>query len=375
MELNPINTKRLVDSFLRLTEIDSLSFQEREMADYIKKQMEGLGVITCEDDAGSHYHGTAGNLYGCFNGDGSKEPMLFSAHMDTVSPGTDKHAVLQEDGRITSDGTTILGADDLSAVAILLEVVREIQEEGLAHPDIELLFTIAEEAYTLGAAAFDYSKIKAKTAYVLDVSGSVGTISMQEPTLISFEITVKGRAAHAGFEAAKGINAIAIAAKAITKIRQGQIDEQTTFNIGTIQGGEATNIISEQVIVKGEVRSIRHTWAIELVESAIHTFEQVAATYGASVEAHYDIHLKAYTLTEEDPVVVRYGEVCRELGVQVIYKKTFGGSDNNVLIRNGICGAVIANGMQKIHTREEFTSVEELTRAAQIVKKLMTSSD
>ena len=376
MVLKPIHSDRLLEEFIQLTKIDSLSFMERDMADYIKRKMEELGITAYEDDAGSCCNGTAGNVYGYFyNDENCKQqegPLLFSAHMDTVSPGIGKKAMVHEDGTITSDGTTILGADDLSALAIILEVIREIKEEGLAHRDIELLFPIAEEAYGVGSAAFDYSKLKAKEAYVLDVSGPVGTISMQEPTLISYEITVKGQAAHAGFEADKGVNAIAIAAEAITKIKQGQIDEETTFNIGLIKGGAATNIVPDLVVIKGEVRSIDHEKAVKLVEAAAHTFEETAHRYGGTVESKHTIHLIAYQLEEEDPLVKQYARVCEKLSIPVVYKRTFGGSDNNMFWRNGIRGVVIANGMNQIHTREEFTSVDELVRAAQTVKYLMT---
>ena len=350
------------------------------MADYIKHKMDELGITVYEDNAGSCYGGTAGNIYGYFyneeNGkqeDGNQKdgPLLFSVHMDTVSPGIGKKAIVHEDGTITSDGTTILGADDLSGLAVILEVIREIKEEGLKHRDIELLFTIAEEAYAVGAAAFDYSKLKAKEAYVLDVSGPVGTISMQEPTLISYEITVKGLAAHAGFEADKGINAIAIAAEAISKIKQGQIDAETTFNIGWIQGGEATNIVPEFVVINGEARSIKHEKAVQLVDAAIRTFEETASRYGGTVESKHTIHLTAYRLEEDDSLVRRYAEVCKKLSIPIVYKRTFGGSDNNVFWKHGIHGAVIANGMNKIHTKEEFTSIDELVKAAQTVKRLM----
>lgn len=375
--LNPIHSDRLLKEFIQLTKIDSVTFQERKMADYIKDKLEELGITAYEDNAGSCCGSTAGNIYGYFyNDENDKQEegaLLFSAHMDTVSPGIGKKAIVQEDGTITSDRTTILGADDLAGVAVILEAIQEIKEEGLNHRDIELLFTIAEEAYTVGAAAFDYSKLKAKEAYVLDVSGPVGTISMQEPTLISYEIRVKGLAAHAGFEADKGINAIAIAAEAIFQIKQGQIDDETTFNIGWIQGGEATNIVPELVVIKGEARSIQHEKAVQLVEATIRIFEETASKYGGTAESTRTIHLTAYRMEKEDPLVRRYAHVCKKLSIPTVYKRTFGGSDNNVFWKHGIHGAVIANGMQKIHTKEEFTSVDELVKAAQTVKCLMIS--
>lgn len=373
--MKPIQSDRLLQTFLELTSIDSLSYEERAMADYIREQLTSMHIPIYEDATNKEHPDGAGNVYAWIAGTGhigaNMEPLLLVAHMDTVSPGLRKRAVVHNNGTITSDGTTVLGADDLSAVAVLLEVVRELQEEAIPHRPIELLFTVAEEAYAAGAKSVEYERLQSKEAYVLDVSGAVGTISMQEPTLISFELDVYGKAAHAGFEAAKGINAIAIAAHAISKINQGQIDEQTTFCIGQIQGGEATNIIPEHVKVKGEVRSIDHQKAVRLVEEAIKVFQDTAQQYRGRFESSQKVHLHAYEIEEKNPVVLRYIEACRQQNIPVQYVRTFGGSDNNQLRQHGINGIVIANGMHNIHTKEEYTSINELVQVAETIKRMI----
>ena len=218
----------LLEEFAGFTEIDSVSFGERRMADLLKEKLRALGFETEEDDAGSHYDGNAGNVYGFLKGSLSGEPVLFSAHMDTVEPGIGKKAVFQEDGRITSDGTTVLGADDAAGLTEILGGIRRVLSSGKPHRDIEVLFPIAEEVYTKGTRVFDFSKIRSKEAYVLDLSGPVGSAAVQAPSLISFVLTIHGEAAHAGFEPEKGIHAVTAAALAIARLPQGHLEEDTT---------------------------------------------------------------------------------------------------------------------------------------------------
>lgn len=232
-----INEQRIRDEFAELVEIDSLSFAERDMADCLKKKLLSMGFSVEEDNAGSHYNGNAGNVYGYLKGTLPGEPILLSAHMDVVEPGIGRQAVFSGDGRITSAGDTVLGADDVAGIVEILEGIRAVLEAGLPHRDIEVLFPIAEELYIKGTNVFDFEKIRARDAYVLDLSGKIGTAALQAPSIISFQVTVRGKAAHAGFEPEKGIHAVALMSKAIGKIKQGHIDEKTTFNIGTVMGG------------------------------------------------------------------------------------------------------------------------------------------
>jgi tripeptide aminopeptidase len=367
-----INQKRMVEEFCKLVSIDAISFEERQMADELTSILNELGFAVTEDQAGEHYGGNSGNLYGFLQGTLEGDPILFSAHMDTVTPGKGKKAVVHEDGAITSDGTTILGSDDLSGIVAILEAVRSIQEQGIPHRSIEVLFPIGEEVYLRGSDVFDYSLIKAKQAYVLDLSGPVGTAALSAPTLVSFETTLHGKAAHAGFAPETGIHAIALAAKAITQITQGRIDETTTVNIGTIEGGKARNIVPDSCILKGEVRSLSHEKALKEAEKIKEVLDAVTKEAGVTHSWETSFGCLAYRIPKEDEVVKRYQEVCDALGYETYYVDTFGGSDNNNFVKNGIQGIVLACGMNKVHSLEEYTHVEELTKCASIVFKLMT---
>ena len=367
-----INKTRMAEEFIKLVSIDSPSFKERQMADVLKQYLLRLGFEVTEDEAYKHYDGNAGNIYGYLQGDIEGEPILFSAHMDTVEPAIGKKAVRCEDGTITSDGNTVLGADDLAGVVAILEAVRTIKEKGLSHRSIEVLFTIAEEVYIRGSEVFDYSRIKAKEAYVLDLSGPVGTAALKAPTLVSFTAEFIGKASHAGFAPEKGIHAISIAAEAITAIKQGRIDEETTVNVGIIEGGLARNIVPEKCILKGEVRSLKHDKTLAEIDKIQHIFKETAKSHGAKLEFDTSFGCIAYEIDREHEVVKRFEKVCRELGYETGYIATFGGSDNNNFVRNGITGIVIACGMNAVHSTKEYTHIDELERCGNITLKLMT---
>ncbi|WP_029232308.1 M20/M25/M40 family metallo-hydrolase [Butyrivibrio sp. VCB2006] len=371
--------RKIVERFTSIASIDGESYKERAVADYLKIEFGKSGVVLTEDNVGEKIGGNAGNLYGIYKGEGeikNRKPILFCAHMDTVSPGNGKKVIVHKNGRITSDGSTVLGADDRAAITAILEAFREVQEEGLSHPPIEFLFTVAEEAYTVGASSFDFTKIRSKTAFVPDCSGEYGVYSSQEPTLIYFEIRIEGRAAHAGFEPENGINAIAAAAAAIAGIKQGWTDDHTTVNIGSIKGGTDSNVVSESVIVKGEIRSSVHEDAFRKWNEIETVFKREAAGIGARTECDYGVRLIAYSMeNQEYNSVSRYEKALKKQGIIPIPKKSYGGSDANVLVRNGIDALCIYNPMHDIHTTSEYTTVDELIRTKELFKTLMTSEE
>ncbi|HHT17138.1 MAG TPA: M20/M25/M40 family metallo-hydrolase [Papillibacter sp.] len=370
MKTNPV---RLVDEFMRLVEIDSPTYGERQMADYVMERMRALGLFVLEDDAGDKIGGTTGNIYGLMRGDDSIPPLMFCAHLDTVEPSRGKRAVLAPNGRITSAGDTVLGADDLTAVAAILEALTVLSEGRLRHGPIEVLFTVAEEVYCRGSRVFDFSKVLSEQAYVLDLAGPVGTAAYAAPSIVTFTVTVRGRAAHAGFEPQRGVHAIAAAAEAITRMKLGFVDEETTVNIGLIEGGKATNIVPETCIVRGEVRSLRHDKAMQRAQYAVREFERAAKAVGAEVESEITIAATAYETPQDHPVVTRFEQACRSIKLTTSLIKTFGGSDNNEPALNNITGLVVANAMFRCHSTKEYTTVEELTRAAELTLALMTA--
>ena len=371
------NRERMINDFLELNATDSVSFKERKFADKLKQKLEKLGLKVHEDSVSEKLGSDAGNLYAFWKGEEKLPSILLSAHMDTVEPGIGKKAIYDsEKGILKSDGTTVLGADDIAGIVEILEAIREIQENGRKHNTVELLFPVAEEVYTKGSSAFDYSAFSAKEAYCLDLSGHIGTAAIKAPTLISFQVTIRGKASHAGFAPENGISAIEIAAKAIAGIKQGQVDEDSTLNIGTIKGGIATNIVPEEVKVEGEIRSFNHERALKLLEETKYKFEEESVKHGAGVTGitfKSEIHLTAYERNEEEEVVKRFKKAAESIGLKPSLVSTMGGADNHQLNKNGINGIELACGMQKVHTTEEYIEIADLEAGADLVAEILAA--
>ncbi len=371
------NDKRVIDRFIELALVDGESFNERMVADYLVAEFQKLGIKLCEDDTAGKIGGNCGNLYGFAEGRGKyadSEPILFCAHMDTVAPGNNKKIILNDDGTITSDHTTVLGADDRVGIAGIIEAYTEVLEEELDHPPIEFLFTVAEEVYGLGSAALDYSKIRSRIAFAPDCSGEYGVYSSCEPTLISFEVHIKGKASHAGYEPEKGINAIAVAAAAISRIKQGWADDHTTLNIGTIEGGSVTNAVPENCLIKGEIRSGVHEDAYQTMEYVESVFSEEAKSAGAELCIDKKERITVYRKDPEaraGSALDRYKRALGKQGRETLAKKSYGGSDINSLIKHGMDGLNIYGPMYNIHTTEEDTTVQEIVSFAELLKILM----
>lgn len=360
-----INEKRLIDRFISLTGIDAESGHEEAMRIELTAALAQLGISSRTDDAG--------NLFARLPATGTGCSLLFSGHMDTVCPGRGKKAIVQPDGRITSDGTTVLGADDVCALAAILEALTVIRETGLSHPEIELLFTTGEEAYGTGSIRFDYSQLHSGTAYVLDLTGRIGTAAIAAPTILSLEISVLGKAAHAGFAPESGVNALAIAAEALSTLKTGHVAQDTTVNFGTIEGGTGNNIVPGDVTITGEVRSLCHEKALQEVGVIEKAFCSAAGRLGGKAEVRFTEEIRAYRISEHAPVVERLSRAMATLSWgEPVLVETFGGSDNNHFVKHGLSGIVLASAMEHVHTTEEFTEIPELVRCAELTLQLMT---
>ena len=367
------NKDRLISEFFSLVSIDSPSFKEAEMCKYLKKRLTELGIRYYEDDAALALESESGNLYAFLEGNLPGDPLLFCTHMDTVEPSHGKIAIASEDGIIKRKGNTVLGADDCSGIAAILEALNIINEHRLPHRPIELLFTVAEEAYCRGAEKFDFSKIKAKEGYVLDLTGPVGTAAYKAPTTTVFTAVIHGKSAHAGFAPEEGISAIRAASNAISKLTTGRIDEETTVNVGTISGGLATNIVPDECTVTGEIRSYSHQNAMAQLEISREIFETACLEMNAPLDFFIRSGCEAYETPLDHIVVKRFKNACLKQGLSGSLTSTFGGSDNNQLAKNGITGLVIASAMNCCHSCDEYTTVDELCRLSELALSLMCS--
>ncbi len=370
-----IEQSRLLSLFCQLVSKDSPSLNERQVCDFLKNYLQTLGASVSEDHAAKKIGGTCGNVYACLEGTLDLPPLLFCGHMDTVEPSCGKTAIIREDGVITSNGTTVLGADNAAALACFLEAITTLKTKQIPHRPIELLISACEENYCTGSNAFDFSRIRSREAYVFDLSGPVGGAANQAPTILAFEVIVHGKTAHAGFAPEQGVHAIKAAAQALNDIPCGRLGD-IVVNVGTISGGLTHNIIPNECRFGGEIRSYSDSHVLEQLEQIRTICEHAAECYGATVDVLCLSHqVIAYHTPNDHPVIQRYTSVCSSLGLPVTLEPTFGGSDNNVLAAHGITGIVVATAMNQCHTCQEYTTVEELTRAAQLALKLMASQD
>ncbi len=355
-----INRDRLVSTFLELVRIDSPSGQEEEIARHLTAELRSLG-LTVERD-------TTGNIIARLAEEG--QPILLNAHMDTVQPGRGVKPVI-EDGVIKSDGSTILGADDKSGVAVILEVLRVLVEQDLAHPPLEVALTVSEEKGLKGAKGLDLTRLRAQEGIVLDSGGEIGTIVISAPSQDKIRAVVHGKAAHAGVEPEKGINAILVAAEAITAMPLGRIDEETTANLGRIQGGTATNIVPDQAEIEGEARSRDERKLEAQVQAMTEALKKAANRHGATVEIDVQRSYSTFKLSEEDGIVRRAVAAARTLGLTPALVPSGGGSDANIFNAAGITTINISAGMEKVHTKEEQVAVADMVKCAEFLLAIL----
>jgi tripeptide aminopeptidase len=374
-----INQERLKNLLVELIKIDSLSRKERNVALRLQREMESLGAQVWIDDAAEKVGGDTGNLIAHFRGTApGAAPLLLSAHMDTVVPGEGIVPILDGD-ILHSDGRTVLGGDDKSGVAIICEVLRAIQESNIPCSDIDVVFTICEEAGLIGAKCLDVSRLRARTGLVLD-SDSVGYLFTRAPAANRIEFHVRGLEAHAGVCPERGISAIKVAGEGIARMQLGRIDHETTANIGVIQGGMAVNIVPNSVVLRGEARS--HSEAklerqtqhmLECLQEAAgrHRLELDGKHFQAAVEAKIERDYDRMDVADDSKIVRLVQAAANKLRVELKTLATGGGCDANVLNQKGLEVANLSTGMREIHTVNEWLDVKDLYLSAQMVLEIL----
>lgn len=364
-----IQEQRLLKEFLEFVQIDSESGNERAMGERLCQALKELGLEPVTDEAGKTYDSNGFNVFARLPGEG--EPMVLTAHMDTVVPGVGVKPEIR-DGVIYSDGTTVLGGDDKSGICGILEAVRVILENKLPHRPAEIIFSIGEEGGMRGAKAFDCSQLKSKRAYVFDSSGEVGKVIVGAPGQIKVFADVVGRRAHAGLAPEDGISAIQVMAKAIAKMNLLRIDEETTCNIGTIKAEYATNIVPERCSIIAEVRS-RNFDKLNAQAGHIRScLQQACDEAGAALECELRTNYVSYMVPEDSDVVKDLLSCIAKIGREPLVTLGGGGSDANIYNQKGIQAVVLGTGMTKVHTTSECIKIVNLNDTARLALALLT---
>ncbi|MGD8718216.1 MAG: M20/M25/M40 family metallo-hydrolase [Candidatus Zixiibacteriota bacterium] len=362
-----INKRRLVKTFKELAGIYGPSKGERDVADYVLGRL-GADWSVSEDDAGEAIDGEAGNILAKMDGEG--DAVLLSAHLDTVQPCAGVKAKIKN-GYLVSRGDTILGADNRAAVAAMLELA-DIAGRLRRRRPVEMLFTVAEEVGLQGAKHADYGAIESRRAFVLDTSEPPGYAVNAAPGSELVTATFRGRAAHAGIEPEKGINAIQMASSAIASMQLGRIDHETTANIGLISGGKAVNIVSEEAKIEGEVRSHDAEKLRRHVDHITRKMEKAAAEFGGVVEIKWEEAYVSYRLSDDTDPVELFRLAARAADLMPKLVAGGGGSDANVFNARGLPAIVLGCGFEKIHTTDERIAVASLAKLAELATALVT---
>lgn len=369
-----INSQRLAERFQSLVKIDSLSRQERDVALVLEKILTEMGASVCYDTAGEQVEGNCSNLVARFKGTVAAEPIFLSGHMDTVGPG--KGIKVQfEDGVFRSDGTTILGSDDKSALAIIIEVMDVILENKIAYPPVEIIFTVCEEIGLLGAKNFDYTLMESKFGYILDSTDTDGIVT-KAPAANKIIIKIHGKGAHAGAEPENGVNAILVASQAISTLKLGRIDAETTCNIGTIKGGVATNIVPAFVEIHGEARSHDPEKLKQVTDDIVTAFHKAASEFRDNgglpeVETIVENDFPHTDIPENHKAIGLARKAAANLGVALESKTIGGGADANIFFGKGIVAGVLGTGMTDVHTLNESVSLSDMENSARLVLEIL----
>lgn len=365
-----VNKQRIIDEFIELVQIDSETGNEREICNVLTRKFKELGLEVIEDNSAERTGHGSGNLIATLPGIIDSSVIYFTCHMDTVAPGNGIKPLIEGD-YIKSDGTTILGSDDKAGLAALLEGIRVIKEQSLAHGTVQFLITVGEEAGLFGARNIDRSLIKAAYGYALDSTGKVGEIVTSAPSQVEILATIHGKAAHAGVNPEEGISAIQVASRAISKMSLGRIDHETTANIGKFQGGTASNVVPERVEIVAEARSRNKNKLNAQVEKMVKAFELAAREVGAKADVKTEVIYPSFYFDESETVVKNAISALKKIGREPYIDASGGGSDANIFAGYGLPTANLGLGYEKIHTTSERMPITELVKAAELVVALI----
>jgi tripeptide aminopeptidase len=368
------DTDRMVKTFLELVQIDSPSKKEAAVADYVENRLAPLRVKIWRDNAGEKIGGNCGNLHVRMLANASSSPaLLFSAHLDSVMPCLGIKPRV-ENGVIRSDGTTVLGADDKSGVTAVMEMLRCVHESGVPHGPIEVIFDVSEETGLLGANQVDLGAVSAECAFILD-GEELDRIVYRSPSANRMNYEIDGVAAHAGMCPERGVSAIEVFVEAVSKMKLGRLDPDSTANIGTVNSGRATNIVADKLVATAEARShsqetldaqTRHM--SQCFEEAVRRFTKsvddktVAPVFRAQVKREFN----AMNIPLDSLAYRLAFEAGRALGMDMQPMSIGGGTNANVYNEKGLPAVVIGCGMKEEHTTSEHLYVRDLEMSVKL---------
>jgi len=355
-------SERMTNLFMEMVTIDSESGNEEAMMqfleDYFSKTFQA-----------EIFRDSYGNFIAKLPAKNSeqREPIMLSCHADTVKPGVGIEPQLV-DGVISSKGDTILGADDKAGIAEVIEALHRAE----SFPPIEFVVSREEEVGLTGVKNLDYSKLRSKIGFLMD-GDVLDSIVIGGPTYIAIDVEITGRGAHAGMEPEKGISAIQAAARAITRLRLGRLDKDTTANIGTINGGIVRNGVPEKTCFAAECRSLNHQKALDLAKGMKSIIISEVSQLGAKAEVKINVLCEAVSISENSPVVKISKKAIQAVGLDPKSIFITGFTDASIYNNKGIQTAVLGIGAQNEHSTDEKIAVADMEKAVDILLEILKS--
>ncbi|MCA3351559.1 MAG: M20/M25/M40 family metallo-hydrolase [Roseomonas sp.] len=395
------NTAELVDvdyateMLIRLLAIDSVTGYEAAIGAAIVDELKKVGV-----PASAIRYDTAhqriklptevGNLIVDLPGTKPGPRLLFSTHMDTV-PLCKGAKPRREGDRIVSDGTTALGGDNGTGCAVLIALAKSLIDHKLPHPPITMLFTVREESGLHGARELDPKDLGgAVMGFNVDSTHAalltIGAVGQQ-----NWEVTIKGKAAHAGVAPERGISSTLVASIGLTEARRagwfGKVEQpegKGSSNVGIFGGkdgkpaGDATNVVTDYVHLVGEARSTDAAFAVKITEAFEAAFNkargEVKDADGNMAEVTFQARTAypPFLMSEDDPAVQRAKKAAQSMGLEPVTMVSAGGLDANWLVKHGVPTVTFGAGQAEIHTVNEYVVIPEFAQGCRLAVAIAT---
>ncbi|WP_425515298.1 M20/M25/M40 family metallo-hydrolase [Phyllobacterium endophyticum] len=394
----PLDVAAAEDHLMRFLSVEGVTGQEANIAAAVCDALKKIGVPESAirfDDANERIPlpTETGNLIVTLPGTRPGPRLLFSTHLDTV-PLCAGAKPRREGDRIVSDGTTALGGDARTGVAVLVVVAETLIKNSLPHPPITLLFTVREESGLHGARELNPEDLGG-AVMCINVDGQmasdliIGAVGQE-----NWEVEITGRASHAGVAPEKGISATMVGAMGLAEARRagwfGKVvksDGRGTSNVGIFGGkdnkpaGDATNVVTDYAFIKGEARSPESAFATKIAKGYEEAFAkaQIEVTDDAGDTAGVKFsHVAAYPpfeLGKDTAIVRRATKALQALGIEPVYVFSNGGLDANWLDKHGVPTVTIGSGQAEIHTIKEYVNLLEFEKGCRIGVLMATLDD
>ena len=372
--LKYVNKERLLKTLIELLKIKSPSKNEKQIVNYVEKKIREFGLEVYKDSCGKKFDSNAGNIIAVYKSIKSQpskcKSVFLGAHMDTVKLNGDVNPIIVDGRIINKNSKCILGGDDKIAIAAIMEALHIIREKRIPTGDIYILFTISEEIGVLGAKYLDLEKVKADYGFVFDAEGDIGVIYNKAPYHNSINAEFIGKAAHAGIEPEKGISSIKAASSAINNIKFGRIDNETTCNVGKINGGDGRNIVPERTKVEAEARSLELSKLKKITDLIISGFKKGAEKYNARLEYEIIREFDGFEISADEVPMIIAKKAIERLGIKPEIKSSGGGSDINIFNSKGKIAINLSAGMEKVHTNKEYVEINQVEKLVALILEI-----